>query len=216
MTGNAHADQPLVTIVGHPLVQDRLTRARDHRTGVQEFRRLLGRIAGLMTLELTRNLPTEPCDLDTPLGPCRGSVLACELTVVPILRAGLPLAEGILHLLPAARVGHLGIYRDAETLKPVVYYNRLPPDIADTKVIVVDPVLATGGSLSEAAEIVKQAGAADISALCLVACPEGIQALHDRHPGLLVYTAAVDQGLDKRGFVVPGLGDVGARLFGIA
>lgn len=216
MTGNAHGDRPLVTIVGHPLVQDRLTRARDHRTGMQEFRSLVGQIAGLMTLELTRDLPAEPCDVDTPVGPCRGSVLAGELTVVPVLRAGLPMAEGVLHVLPAARLGHLGIYRDAETLKPVVYYNKLPPDVADTKVILVDPVLATGGSLSEAAELVKQAGAADITVLCLVACPEGIQALHDRHSGLPIYAAAVDQSLDKRGFVVPGLGDVGDRLFGIA
>lgn len=203
-----------VTVIGHPVVQERLTAARDRRTGVEQFRRLMGQIARLMAFELTRDYPTRGVEVETPLGPCRGQVLARGLTLVPILRAGLGMVEGILELLPSARVGHLGIYRDERTLQPVTYYNKLPPDIAETDVIVIDPMLATAGSLIAAIDVVKKTGAANIKVLCLVASPEGIAALNARHAGIAVYTAAIDERLDGRGYIVPGLGDAGDRLFG--
>ena len=205
-----------VTVVRHPVVQERLTIARDKTTGVEEFRVLMGQIARLMAFELTRDYPTEPRQVDTPMGPCRGSVLARQMTLVPILRAGLGMAEGIMELLPSARVGPLGIYRDEDTLEPVVYYNKLPPQIAETDVIVIDPMLATAGSLNVAIDVIKETGAASIKVLCLVASPEGIEALQSRHNGIPVYTAAVDNSLDERGYIVPGLGDAGDRLFGTA
>ncbi|MFQ5492018.1 MAG: uracil phosphoribosyltransferase [Phycisphaerae bacterium] len=205
-----------VTVVSHPVVQERLTVARDKRTSVQDFRRLMGQIARLMAFELTRDYPTRPRHIETPMGPCRGVVLARPLTLVPVLRAGLGMVEGILELLPEARVGHLGMYRDEETLKPVVYYNKLPPDIAQTDVIVIDPMLATAGSLNEAVAAVKQTGADHIKVLCLVASPEGIECLNSCHQDVAVFTAAVDDRLDDNGFILPGLGDAGDRLFGTA
>lgn len=205
---------PNVTVVRHPMVQERLTRVRDRHTGVEEFRRLVGQIAGLMAFELMRNLPTEPQEVETPLGPCDGVRLARELTLVPVLRAGLGMVDGIMQVHSSARVGHVGIYRDHETLRPTVYYSRLPPDISKTEVIVIDPMLATAGSLNEALTIVRQAGADRVRVLCLVAAPEGIAALNERHGEVAVYTAAVDEGLDERGLIVPGLGDAGDRLFG--
>lgn len=207
---------PNVTVVSHPVVQERLTLVRDKQTGVKEFRQLIGQISRLMAFELTRDTPTRPKLVETPMGPCQGVVLARPLTLVPVLRAGLGMVEGILELLPEARVGHLGMYRDEETLKPVVYYNKLPPDIAQTDVIIIDPMLATAGSLNEAVSAVKQAGAERIKVLCLVASPEGIEALNARHGDVAIYTAAVDEGLDDRGFILPGLGDAGDRLFGTA
>jgi len=205
-----------VTVITHPVVQQELTWARDRQTGVEHFRRLIGQIARLMAFEITRDYPTRPLEVQTPMGPCRGCVLARGLTLVPILRAGLGMADGILEILPYARVGHLGIYRDHDTLRPVTYYNKLPPDIAQTDVIVIDPMLATAGSLIAAIDVVKQTGADRIKVLCLVAAPEGIRALYARHPDVQVYTAAVDEKLDARGYIVPGLGDAGDRLFGTA
>jgi uracil phosphoribosyltransferase len=152
----------------------------------------------------------------TPVGPCRGRKLAVNLTLVPILRAGLGMAEGILELIPEARVGHLGLYRDEHTLEPVTYYNKLPPDIATTDVIVIDPMLATGGSLSTAVDYVARVGARRIKILCLVASPEGIATVRRDHPVIPIYTAAVDECLNERGYIVPGLGDAGDRLFGTA
>jgi uracil phosphoribosyltransferase len=207
---------PNVTIVKHPVVQQQLTVARDKSTSVEHFRRLIGQIARLMAFELTRDYPTKPRQVETPMGPCEGCVLARPLTLVPILRAGLGMVQDILELLPAARVGHLGIYRDHETLQPVTYYNKLPPDIASTDVIVIDPMLATAGSLNAAIDVIKKTGAIRIKVLCLVASPEGIENLRKRHPDVQVYTAAVDQKLNERGYIVPGLGDAGDRLFGTA
>lgn len=212
----ARNDWPNVNIVRHPVVQERLTVARDKRTDVQQFRRLIGEIARLMAFELTRDYATVPREVETPMGPCQGCKLARALTLVPILRAGLGMAEGIHELLPAARMGHLGIYRNEKTLEPIVYYNKLPPDIAETDVIVIDPMLATAGSLNTAIDAIKQAGVKSIKVLCLVASPEGIEALNARHSGVLVYTAAVDDCLDDRGYIIPGLGDAGDRLFGTA
>jgi len=207
---------PNVTVIRHPVVQERLTWARDKKTGVEQFRRLVGQIARLMAFEITRDYPTKDVKVETPIGPCHGVALARGLTLVPILRAGLGMVEGILQLLPSARVGHLGIYRDHDTLQPVTYYNKLPPDIAQTDVIVIDPMLATAGSLTAAIELVKKTGAQGIKVLCLVASPEGIQRLTTEHPNVQIYTAAVDEKLNERGYIVPGLGDAGDRLFGTA
>jgi uracil phosphoribosyltransferase len=207
---------PNVTVIDHPVVQSLLTVARDAGTSVEHFRRLIGQIASLMAFELTRDYPVEICRVHTPLGPCQGTELARGLTLVPILRAGLGMVDGILQLLPSARVGHLGIYRDENSLEPITYYNKLPPDIARTDVIVIDPMLATAGSLIAAIEQVKKTGASSIQVLCLVASPEGIERLLARHPDVPVFTAAVDHHLDERGYIVPGLGDAGDRLFGTA
>lgn len=205
---------PNVFVIRHPVVQERLTVARDKTTTVEQFRRLVGHIARLMAFEITRDYPTVPYEVETPMGPCVGSRLSRELTLVPILRAGLGMAEGIHQLLPAARMAHLGIYRNEETLQPVVYYHKLPAGIAETDVIIIDPMLATGGSVVTAIDFIKKTGAANIKMLCLLAAPEGIEVLNAKHPHIPVYTAAVDQGLNEKGYIIPGLGDAGDRLFG--
>ncbi len=207
---------PQVHVVSHPVIQQRLTLARDKNTKVEHFRMLLSQIASLMAFELTRDYPTVDVEVETPLGPCRGKKLAVELTLVPILRAGLGMTDGILQLIPEARVGHLGLYRDESSLEPIAYYNKLPPDIAKTEVIIIDPMLATGGSLNAAIDTVKKAGASNIKILCLVASPEGIEVVTKAHPNVTIYTAAIDKRLDDRGYIVPGLGDAGDRIFGTA
>jgi len=168
----------------------------------------------LMAYEITRDHETSPIEVRTPLATARGTTLDSDITLVPILRAGLGMADGILQLIPQARVGHLGIYRDETSLEPVVYYNKLPPDVADTEVIVIDPMLATGGSCSVALDAIKITGAKRIKLLCLVAAPEGIEYLQQKHPDVLIYAAAVDSHLDENGYIVPGLGDAGDRIFG--
>ncbi len=207
---------PNVHVITHPLIQQRLTLARDRRTGVEQFRMLLGQIASLMAFELTRDYPTIDVEVDTPVARCQGKRLAVDLTLVPVLRAGLGMADGILQLIPEARVGHLGLYRDEETLEPVTYYNKLPTNIAETDVIVIDPMLATGGSLVAAIDAIEAVGARRIKILCLVASPEGIATVCQSHPETPIYTAAVDERLNERGYIVPGLGDAGDRLFGTA
>ncbi|MBE7504784.1 MAG: uracil phosphoribosyltransferase [Planctomycetia bacterium] len=207
---------PNVTLIRHPVVQEQLTIARDKNTSVEHFRRLVGQIARLMAFEITRDYPSMPRTVQTPLAPCEGSKLARGLTLVPILRAGLGMVDGILELIPTARVGHVGIYRDEATLKPVTYYKKLPPDIAGTDVIVIDPMLATAGSLSACIDVLKATGAVSIKVLCLVSSPEGIDALQKRHPEIPIFTAAVDEKLNERGYIVPGLGDAGDRIFGTA
>ncbi len=207
---------PQVHLIQHPVIQQRLTLARDKSTKVEHFRALLSQIASLMAFELTRDFPTVDVNIETPLGPCHGKRLAVELTLVPILRAGLGMTDGILKLIPEARVGHLGLYRNEKTLEPVAYYNKLPPDIAKTEVIIIDPMLATGGSLNAAIATIKKSGASNIKILCLVASPEGIEAVTQVHPDVSIYTAAIDDKLDDRGYIVPGLGDAGDRIFGTA
>ncbi len=205
---------PNVRVVTHPLVQQKLTTARDARTGSPEFRRLLAETAMLMAFEITRDYPTHDIDVETPMGLAKGKVLRTEITLVPILRAGLGMADGILRLIPHARVGHLGIYRDETSLQPVVYYNKLPPDVAATEVILIDPMLATGGSSVVAVEAIKKTGASRVKLLCLVAAPEGIEKMMAAHPDVMVYTAAIDSRLNEHGYIVPGLGDAGDRIFG--
>lgn len=210
------ADEFQVRVISHPLIQQRLTLARDKRTSVEQFRALLTQIASLMAFEITRDYPTQEITVETPLATCKGTKLAVQLTLVPILRAGLGMADGILQLVPEARVGHLGVYRDEKTLAPVSYYNKLPPNIAETDVIIIDPMLATGGSLTAAIDCVKLAGARRIKILCLVAAPEGIEAVRKCHDDVIIYTAAIDECLNSRGYIIPGLGDAGDRLFGTA
>jgi uracil phosphoribosyltransferase len=205
---------PHVVIFDHPLIQHKLTHLRDASTSHRPFRALLYQIAGLMVYEVTRTFPVSRIQVQTPMEPTGGARLTGKITVVPVLRAGLGMAEGILEMMPEARVGHLGMYRDEDTLEPVAYLKRLPRDLNAGPVILVDPMLATGGSSSAAISTLREAGAEDLRMICLVAAPEGIRRLQRDHPGLLIYTAAVDRQLNDRGFILPGLGDAGDRLYG--
>ncbi len=204
-----------VHVFDHPLIQHKLTFIRDVNTGTKEFRELVDEVATLMAYEITRDLPLAETVVETPVGPSTSNVLAGKkLGIIPILRAGLGMVEGILELIPAARVGHIGLYRDPETLKPVEYYVKLPKDVQERKFIVVDPMLATGGSAIEAVHSLKKRGAKDIQFMCLIAAPEGVAAFTEEHPDVDVYIAALDEKLDENGYIVPGLGDAGDRLFG--
>ena len=210
----AHHDFPNLTILDHPVIQDRLTRIRDESTPPQRFRRLLDEIAGLMTFRVCRDLPVVEVEVTTPLESMMGHRLKHPITLVPILRAGIGMTDGILSMLPEARVGHLGVYRDEETSQPVPYYQKMPPDIADGPVLVVDPMLATGGSAIFALDRMKELGCTNIRLICLVAAPEGVQCLRDAHPDVPIYTAALDRCLDEHNYIRPGLGDAGDRIFG--
>jgi uracil phosphoribosyltransferase len=204
-----------VKVIDHPLIQHKLTLIRDIRTGTKDFRELLEEIAMLMAYELTRDLPLEEIEVETPVAKCRAKVLAGKkISVVPILRAGLGMVSGVLQLIPAAKVGHIGVYRDPQTLKPVEYYCKLPPDVCEREVIVIDPMLATGGSSVAAIDMLKRGGAKQIKLMCLVAAPEGVKVVNDAHPDVEIYTAAVDECLNDHGYIVPGLGDAGDRIFG--
>jgi uracil phosphoribosyltransferase len=203
-----------VILIDHPVIQTKLTELRDYTADHRKFRALLDEIASLMVYEVTRDWPTTPRPVQTPLERTTGRVLARRVTLVPILRAGLGMAEGVLRLLPDARLGHLGVYRDEKTLEPVSYYQKLPPDIASTEVLLIDPMLATGGSASAAVQFLKKAGVTSIRFVCLVAAPEGITALHRQHPEVPVFCAAIDRQLNEKGYILPGLGDAGDRLFG--
>ena len=205
---------PTVKVYDHPLIQHKLMILRDRRTGHEQFRVLLNQIAGLMAFEVSRNLPVRTLEVETPVARTVGTELASPTTIVPILRAGLAMMDGLLALFPEARVGHIGIYRDEQTAKPVTYYAKLPPDIADGPAIVVDPMLATGGSAAHAVDILKERGVRDIRMMCLVAAPEGIGALCAAHPELPIHVAAIDERLNERFYIVPGLGDAGDRIFG--
>lgn len=202
-------------VFDHPLIQHKLTILRDLRTGHKEFRELVEEIAMLMAFEATGNLPTRSVEVKTPLAVARGTTIeGQELAVVPILRAGLVMEEGIVRLIPTARVGHIGIYRDPSTLDPHTYYCKLPPDIAARQVLIVDPMLATGGSAVESIDLLKARGARTIRLMVLIAAPEGIRRVQEAHPDVDIYTAAVDDHLDDHGYILPGLGDAGDRLYG--
>ena len=206
---------PTLTVIRHPLVQHKLTILRDRSTPKKIFKELVDEIAMLMAYEATGDLTLEPAPVETPLEQTTGwRVSGKKLTLVPILRAGLGMVEGILRLVPSARVGHIGLYRDHDTLEPVDYYFKVPSDAAERQFFVLDPMLATGGSAAAAVASLKRAGAARIRFLCIVAAPEGVRRLAAAHPDVTVFCAAVDRELNASGYILPGLGDAGDRLFG--
>jgi uracil phosphoribosyltransferase len=206
---------PTLSIIRHPLILHKLTILRDRETPVKIFKELVDEIAMLMAYEATSTLPVEPRDVATPLEPTTGHhISGKKLTLVPILRAGLGMVEGILRLIPASRVGHIGLYRDHDTLEPVDYYFKVPADAAERDFFVLDPMLATGGSAVAAVSALKKAGATRIRFLCLVAAPEGVRRLASGHPDVPIYCAALDRQLNAQGYILPGLGDAGDRLFG--
>ena len=204
-----------VFVFDHPLIQHKVTLLRDKNTSSKEFRELVSEIAVLMGYEVTRDLPLMEVEVETPIAVAKAKVISGKkLAVVPILRAGLGMADGFLKLVPMARVGHIGIYRDHETLEPIEYYCKLPSDIDERDVVLVDPMLATGGSASGAVNFLKKRNVKNIKFMCLIASPEGIHRLHTDHPDVAIYCAAVDEKLNEHGYIVPGLGDAGDRLFG--
>jgi uracil phosphoribosyltransferase len=208
-------DMGKVYVFDHPLIQHKLTYIRDINTGTKEFRELVDEVASLMAFEITRDLPLEEVEIETPVCKTPSKVLSGKkLGIVPILRAGLGMVDGILKLIPAAKVGHIGLYRDPETLMPVEYYAKLPSDIEERDFIVVDPMLATGGSAVEAINSLKKRGAKNIKFMCLIAAPEGVEAIKEAHSDVDIYIAALDEKLNDHGYIVPGLGDAGDRLFG--
>ncbi len=204
-----------VFVMDHPLIQHKLTFLRDKNTGSKEFRALVSEIATLICYEATRDLPLKEVETETPMTTATTKVIAGrKLAFVPILRAGLGMVEGVLTLVPAAKVGHIGLYRDHKTLQPVEYYSKLPADIPERDVIVLDPMLATGGSAVDAIDIIKRSNPKSIKFMCIIAAPEGIKALTEAHPDVHVYCAAVDEKLNENGYILPGLGDAGDRIFG--
>ena len=205
---------PNLRVFDHPLIQHKLAVARDRHTPPAEFRRLLNEIAGLMTYEVSRRFETRGVKVETPLEVADGRQLARPVTLVPVLRAGLSMTDGVMQLFPEARVGHIGIRRDEATRRPVFYYARLPSDVRDGYSIVVDPMLATGGSACAAISYLKEAGCRDVQMVCLVAVPEGVKRVLDEHPDVMIHAAALDRGLDADAFIRPGLGDAGDRVFG--
>ena len=202
-------------IVDHPLIQHKLTIMRDKDTPCKDFRQLLDEISMLMGYEITRNLPLEDIEIETPIQKATFKRIAGKkLAIVPILRAGLGMVDGLLRLVPVAKVGHIGLYRDPETHLPVEYYCKMPPDIGERLVIIVDPMLATGGSSADAITMVKARGAKNVMLMCLVAAPEGVKKVQETHPDVDIYCAALDEKLNDHAYIVPGLGDAGDRIFG--
>ncbi len=205
---------PHLVVFDHPLIQHKMAYLRDVATSHRPFRALLYQIAGLMVFEVTRSFPTSIAEVQTPLERIEARRITAKITVVPVLRAGLCMAEGILEMMPEARVGHLGLSRDEQTLRPVVYLRKLPRDLDAGPVVLVDPMLATGGSAIQAITILKEAGARDLRMICLVAAPEGVSNLATAHPDVRIYAAALDRQLNERGYILPGLGDAGDRMYG--
>ena len=204
-----------VCVFDHPLIQHKLSILRDKGTSVKEFRELISEIAMLMCYEATRDLPLEEVDIETPVAVARCKRIAGKkLAIVPILRAGLGMVDGMMNLIPAAKVGHIGLYRDPETLLPVDYYCKLPSDISERDIIIVDPMLATGGSANAGIDVVKRAGGKNVKLVNLIAAPEGIETVQKAHPDVDIFVAHVDDHLNDHGYIVPGLGDAGDRLFG--
>lgn len=204
-----------VFVMDHPLIQHKLTLLRDKNTGSKEFRELIGEISMLMCYEATRDLPLKEVEVETPVAVAKTYVLSGrKLAFVPILRAGIGMIDGVMQLVPAARVGHIGLYRDPKTLEPVEYYSKLPADINEREVIVLDPMLATGGSAIDAISIIKKSNPKNIKFMCIIAAPEGMTELTKAHPDVKVYCASLDEKLNEKGYIVPGLGDAGDRIFG--
>ncbi|MDF2683590.1 MAG: uracil phosphoribosyltransferase [Brevibacillus sp.] len=204
-----------VYVFDHPLIQHKVTYIRDKNTGTKEFRELVDEVATLMGYEITRDMPLEETTIETPVATCKSNVIAGKkVGLVPILRAGLGMVDGLLKLIPAAKVGHVGLYRDPETLQPIEYYVKLPSDVAERELIVIDPMLATGGSAVAAIAALKKRGAKNMKLMCLIAAPEGIKMVQDEHPDVDIFVAAIDEYLNDHGYIVPGLGDAGDRLYG--
>lgn len=204
-----------LVICDHPLIQHKLTIVRDKTTNTKQFRELVDEIAMLMGYEVTRDLPLEAAVVETPVSSAEGRMLAGRtIGLVPILRAGLGMIEGVLKVLPSSKVGHIGLYRDEQTLQPVEYYVSLPTDVSERELIVLDPMLATGGSANAALDILKKRGCKPTKLMCLIAAPEGVKAVQDRHPDVDIFLAGLDERLNEHGYIVPGLGDAGDRLFG--
>jgi uracil phosphoribosyltransferase len=203
-----------LVVVDHPVLADRLAVMRDRATGHGEFRQALFEASAILAVEAARDLPVTEVDIETPLEPTTGHRLPDEITIVPVLRAGLGMVDGFLRLLPGARVGHVGVYRDEEEHRPIDYYERLPPTLARSHVFLVDPMLATGGSAVHALDKLKAAGATMLSLVCLVVAPEGVEAVSNAHPDVRIWTAAIDRELDDNAYIRPGLGDAGDRVFG--
>lgn len=208
-------DMEKVHILDHPLLQHKLSILRDENTGVKDFREVVSEIATLMCYEATRDLPLEEVEIKTPITTAKFKTIAVKkLAIVPVLRAGLGMVDGILTLIPSAKVGHIGLYRDPDTLEPVEYYCKMPNDIAEREVIILDPMLATGGSASAAIQFIKNYEVKNIKLMNIIAAPEGIQRVHHDHPDVDIYCAALDEKLNDHGYIVPGLGDAGDRIFG--
>lgn len=210
-----HNNDNMVTIINHPLITHKLTQIRNKNTGTTEFRSIVNEIGGLMVYEITRDLELEDVEIETPIAKINAQQLAGEkLVICPILRAGLGMVDGILQLLPSAKVAHVGLYRDEETLQPVEYFAKFPSKLEERLVIIVDPMLATGGSANAAIDLVKKRGVKHIKFVCLVAAPEGVAKMREVHPDVPIYIAALDEKLNEKGYIVPGLGDAGDRIFG--
>jgi uracil phosphoribosyltransferase len=210
-------DQPRLRqlhVIDHPLVSHMLSEARDAQTPSRRFRRLLSSIGSLLAYEAMRDLRMDPVDIHTPMEKCQGSRLRLPVTIVPILRAGLGMADGVHEVIPEAHVGHIGMFRDEKNLLPVSYYLKLPARVAQGPVLLVDPMLATGGSAVAAVRILREHGCTDVRLICLIAAPEGVAALSSEYPNVPIYTASLDRQLNEKGYIMPGLGDAGDRLFG--
>ena len=204
-----------VVVLDHPLIQHKLAILRNKNTSVKEFRELISEISGLMCYEATRDLPLKEIEIETPVAVAKSKVISGrKLAFVPILRAGLGMVDGVMAMVPAAKIGHIGMYRDPETHMPVEYYCKLPTDIGERDVIVLDPMLATGGSAAEAVTMLKQHGCRNLHFLCIIAAPEGVKAFTEAHPDVDLYVGALDDHLNEHGYIVPGLGDAGDRIFG--
>ncbi|MCI8540909.1 MAG: uracil phosphoribosyltransferase [Erysipelotrichaceae bacterium] len=204
----------MLNVLKHPLITHKLTQMRKKGTGTKDFRQNLDEIAGLMAYEITRDLPSVPVDIETPVAMCHTYELEKEIILVPILRAGLGMVNGICDLIPTVKVAHVGLYRDETTLEPHVYFEKYPTGIENAIVMIVDPMLATGGSATAAIEMVKKQGAKNIRLVCLVGAPEGVKVVEREHPDVDIYLAALDEKLNEKGYIIPGLGDAGDRIFG--
>ncbi len=204
-----------VTIFTHPLIQHKITLLRDEQTGTKDFRNLIEEISMLMSYEVFRDLPMETINIKTPLAKTKSNILSGKkITLVPILRAGLGMVEGVLKLVPSARVGHIGVYRDKETLEPQEYYCKMPSDVDERQAVIFEPMLATGGTACAAVNFLKQRKCTDIKLVCIIAAPEGIARMGEEHPDVHIYTGSIDEYLDDQGYIIPGIGDAGDRIFG--
>ncbi len=204
----------MLHVLNHPLITHKLTQMRNKQTGTKDFRENLDEVAGLMAYEISRDLPLAPITIETPMGSCDTHELAKSVVLIPILRAGLGMVDGILNLIPTAKVGHVGLYRNEETLQPHEYYAKFPQNMKEAVVMVLDPMLATGGSASATISLLKKQGCQAIKLVCLVGVPEGVKRVEDDHPDVDIYLAALDKKLNEIGYIVPGLGDAGDRIFG--